>query len=79
MLIYSKPLTADMQILWAVLRLCVPIHHTYSKVNARCPGFPSGRPGPAVHSMLKHRLLMQPVFIVPVQAAAQLLPVGRWA
>lgn len=34
MLIYSKPLTAEMHIiLWAVLPLYVQMHHTYSKVN----------------------------------------------
>lgn len=35
-----KALTADMHILWTVLRLCVQTHHAYSEVNAQCPSFP---------------------------------------
>lgn len=40
MLIYSKPRTAEVPSLQAVLPLYVQEHHIYSKVNARCPFFP---------------------------------------
>ena len=33
MLIYSKPLTAEVHSLWAVLPLYVQMHHIYSKVH----------------------------------------------
>lgn len=49
MLIYSKPLRAEMHILWAVLPLYVQMHHAYSKVNAWCPFFPIEYKRTAVH------------------------------
>lgn len=62
MLIYSKPLTAEMHILWAILPLYVQMHHTYSKVNVRCPFFPAEYTRTVVHSMFKDHLLMKPLY-----------------
>lgn len=49
MLIYSKPLTAEVHSLWVVLPLYVQMHHIYSKVNARCPFFPIEHRRTGVH------------------------------
>lgn len=62
MLIYSKPLTAEMHILWAILPLYVQMRHTYSKVNVRCPFFPAEYTRTVVHSMFKDHLLMKPLY-----------------
>lgn len=62
MLIYSKLLTAEMHILWAILPLYVQMHHTYSKVNVRCPFFPAEYTRTVVHSMFKDHLLMKPLY-----------------
>lgn len=75
MLIYSKPLTADMQILWG----CSPTlcSNEYGEVNARGPIRRPGTDGTFnAHTSSSD---VAPVLIVPVQAVAQLLPAGRWA
>lgn len=62
MLIYSKPLTAEMHILRAILPLYVQMHRTYSKVNVWCPFFPAEYTRTVVHSMFKDHLLMKPLY-----------------
>lgn len=49
MLIYSKPLTEEMQILWAILPLYARMHPTYSKADVQCPIFPTEYSKTVVH------------------------------
>lgn len=79
MLIYSKPLTADMQILWSwAPTLC----SNTSRVRGGFvrPGLPIRRPvTEGTYNAHTSSSDAAPVLIVAVRAVAQLLPAGWWA